>query len=529
MDITIDTKKIFAEFDAHLANEQNERILFSSAFGTGKSTFLSEYFNDRAGYNVFKIYPVSYSVANNEDIFELIKYDVLFQLFERAEEGQLHLINEDYSQILAYQFKFLTQADYSPILYRLLELADKTGKYSAIEKVVEETRKQYHKFKAEHKDEEELIFQFLYQQYSKKGSPKENDLVSQLIRDLLMRLKISDGEISDDTAVADGSHLCAQDSAPSDTAEPEIENVLIIDDLDRLDPEHIFRLFNVFSVNFGCSEVENKFGFDKIIFVCDLENIRKIYAHRYGEGVDFGGYINKFYSTTPFLFDTNQFLAQYLSEILEGFNFTEEVIGFSDAGESRSSNTFLILRTVLLDLITQKKVNLRKLLYADVGTFSNKPFGFTAAERFLPSQFPVLVLFHTLKMLFDSVGEVERVLNEMVHTFDKNTFGTFSKAVPANNATTKLVMEAAVPFLIDHQKLNSETNDMGHKAVKDLTVKAIGFELNIDIKVEVNHDRSMEKKISLNHFLDIGGNQVEVNPYDILLAAYHNSKKILVV
>lgn len=229
------------------------------------------------------------------------------------------------------------------------------------------------------------------------------------------------------------------------------------------------------------------------------------------------------------MFDTNQFLAQYISEILKGFNFTEEVLGFSNAGELRTSNTFLILRTVLLHLITRKKVNLRKLLHADVGTFSNKPFGFTAAERLLPSQFPVLVLFHTLRILFDSAGEVERVLNAMVHTFDKNTFGTFSKAVPANNGTTKLVLEAAVPFLIDHQELNLITNDMGHKTIKDLTIKAMDLELNINIKVDVNHDRSMEKRISLNHFLDIGGNQVEVNPYNILLAAYRNSERILIM
>ncbi|NQU52063.1 MAG: hypothetical protein HQ522_05945 [Bacteroidetes bacterium] len=87
------------------------------------------------------------------------------------------------------------------------------------------------------------------------------------------------------------------------------KKVLIIDDLDRLDPEHIFRLFNVFSAHFDLvDDNSNKFGFDKIIFVCDIENIRKIFAHKYGSKVDFSGYIDKFYSTEIFyLFHKNVF------------------------------------------------------------------------------------------------------------------------------------------------------------------------------------------------------------------------------
>ena len=70
--------------------------------------------------------------------------------------------------------------------------------------------------------------------------------------------------------------------------------ILVIDDLDRLDPEHIFRLFNIFSSHFDASD-KNKFDFDKVIFVCDIENIEQIYQHKYGVNVDFSGYIDKFY------------------------------------------------------------------------------------------------------------------------------------------------------------------------------------------------------------------------------------------
>lgn len=73
--------------------------------------------------------------------------------------------------------------------------------------------------------------------------------------------------------------------------------VLIIDDLDRIDPEHIFRLFNIFSAHFDYHKgTDNKFGFNKVVFVCDIRNIRNMFHSRYGAATDFTGYIDKFYS-----------------------------------------------------------------------------------------------------------------------------------------------------------------------------------------------------------------------------------------
>lgn len=86
MELRVDTTKIFDDFQNHFEKENNKRILFSAPFGSGKSTFLTEFFERSELYNVFKIYPVSYSISHNEDIFELIKYDILFQLIEDHEE-----------------------------------------------------------------------------------------------------------------------------------------------------------------------------------------------------------------------------------------------------------------------------------------------------------------------------------------------------------------------------------------------------------------------------------------------------------
>lgn len=85
--------------------------------------------------------------------------------------------------------------------------------------------------------------------------------------------------------------------------EEKKEIVLVIDDLDRIDPEHIFRILNILSVHddFCCTK-EHKFKIDKTILVCDVENIRRIFHAKYGSDVDFSGYIDKFYSKEIFHF-----------------------------------------------------------------------------------------------------------------------------------------------------------------------------------------------------------------------------------
>lgn len=101
------------------------------------------------------------------------------------------------------------------------------------------------------------------------------------------------------------------------------KTVLIIDDLDRLDPEHIFRILNVFASqfdNYNNKGKSNKFGLAKIINVCDLENIRNIYKNRYGADVDFLGYINKFYSVEPFNFGNYKDLKEISLNILNRIN-----------------------------------------------------------------------------------------------------------------------------------------------------------------------------------------------------------------
>ena len=42
----IETKKMIEQFSAHLNNVNNQRIIFSGSFGSGKTTFLKEFFEN---------------------------------------------------------------------------------------------------------------------------------------------------------------------------------------------------------------------------------------------------------------------------------------------------------------------------------------------------------------------------------------------------------------------------------------------------------------------------------------------------
>ena len=134
---------------------------------------------------------------------------------------------------------------------------------------------------------------------SLKGSIYEFDTISQLICDIIREYK---------------KH------------HPSKQVVLIIEDLDRIDPGHIFRILNVFSAHFdrytpGLVEFDktcgdNKFCLDKIVTVCDIDNIKKIYAHVYGKETDFIGYISKFSNNKEYDYSLNEKIKEFLINTL---------------------------------------------------------------------------------------------------------------------------------------------------------------------------------------------------------------------
>lgn len=267
-----------AEFTQHLNIPNNERIIFSARFGMGKTTFLKWFFEqdeNKKKYNLIHLFPVNYSVANNEDIFRYIKYDIIVELLKKGyevEENDFHL-----SEVFKQFFKKNYDKIAASIIYMIPHLGKEViDRYDRIKPLIDTFFEIQEKIQLDNNPGDRLI-QYLEKFEASEGNVFEDDIITQIIESILTKAK--DGK--------------------------QKENVLIIDDLDRIDPEHIFRLLNIFAAHFdrtNPTKSKNKFGFDKVIFVCDIENIREIFRHKYGLNVDFNGYIDKFFSNTVYNF-----------------------------------------------------------------------------------------------------------------------------------------------------------------------------------------------------------------------------------
>ena len=114
------------------------------------------------------------------------------------------------------------------------------------------------------------------------------------------------------------------------------KSVLVIEDLDRIDPAHLFRIMNVLS-----SQVDNpyyldnpngnKFGFDKVILVMDYEITRHIFHHFYGNEANYEGYMNKFLNSIPYHFSISDEAHKQVEEKLVSIVGTSEVMNFRAA------------------------------------------------------------------------------------------------------------------------------------------------------------------------------------------------------
>ena len=72
-----------SEFEKFLKQGNNKRIFFSGKFGIGKTYFLKKFFEIKEKeYDLYHIFPVNYQISSNENIIELIKYDILVELLK---------------------------------------------------------------------------------------------------------------------------------------------------------------------------------------------------------------------------------------------------------------------------------------------------------------------------------------------------------------------------------------------------------------------------------------------------------------
>ncbi|MRY06770.1 hypothetical protein EAJ14_03660 [Parabacteroides distasonis] len=271
MEISIDNES--KRFFRFLQEENNDNIIFSGIYGIGKSFFINDFFNKKHTdkYITLFLTPVNYSVASNEDIFEYIKIDVLFQLLNKV---SCDLKNVQISNSVATYYYI--KNNLNTLIGNILSSIEKVCLKTDIIPQLIKLKKNIQEFqKKESTQEDKEVESFIQDIIQRQGSIYERNIVTQIIQSLITNAK----------------------------KEEKKEIVLVIDDLDRIDPEHIFRILNILSVHddFCCTK-EHKFKIDKTILVCDVENIRRIFHAKYGSDVDFSGYIDKFYSKEVFHF-----------------------------------------------------------------------------------------------------------------------------------------------------------------------------------------------------------------------------------
>lgn len=326
MDITT----LFWPFQSHLSIPNNNRIFLSGKFWTWKSYFLKEFFKQTtSNYQVFHLYPTNYQISSNDDIFEYIKYDLLVNLYQ---ENDQIFSSKEYGEIasmehLIHGWLMPNKMNIAKSIFNclwdlwkpLIEITGLLGNF-------------HEYYKTDKGGEKKKITDFL--ERIKREKPWETDYLSQLIKEKIELLK--------------GNK----------------ESILVLDDLDRLDPEHMFRLLNIFSAHFYDNKEDGvlKFWFDKVILVGDIENLKSIFYHRYWRSADFIWYIDKFYSIGIYPFSTQKLAFNFVEEVLEKAQYDKVV-------HSNSMTTrgyiYMLLNDILsrsIRLSRENRINMRNLL-----------------------------------------------------------------------------------------------------------------------------------------------------------------------
>lgn len=261
------------------------RVILSTKFGDGKTTFLKEIEADdnkpnehrtiSPKYYFVTLHPVNYVVQDNKDIFEIIKRDILVQLlkdslvFEDTKWEQLleNISQKGWRNLLVLKDVLVDVCEEIPYLKIPVKIINKL-----INKATDELT-EIEKFSAAN-----YISSFT----SMKGSIAEDDAIAELIYE---GIKHVNNVLNRKT-------------------------VLIIEDMDRLDPAHMFRILNILAAhidnqNYDDKDNANKFGFQKVVLVMDYDTTKHIFHHFYGQNANYEGYMRKFSTDNPFTFSIN--------------------------------------------------------------------------------------------------------------------------------------------------------------------------------------------------------------------------------
>lgn len=262
---------------------------------------MKSYDEKKNDYYFITLLPVNYVVEENRDVIEYIKRDILFQLIK---DNRIYDFKEGYDKIfdaVCNKESLLKLGDFVASIIPIEGLKDG---YEALKDLASTIHEKY-----KSQDVLHVVDDYLNRFYGKSGSISECDAFTCLIQKSLERMMAN--------------------------------TVLIIEDLDRIDPGHLFRIMNVLSSqvdNPYYSEVPhgNKFGFDKIILVMDYEIAKHLFHHFYGKEANYEGYMNKFLNTLPYSYSIREEAHRQVRQKIFDICKTEEVLSLD---QSLSSDT----------------------------------------------------------------------------------------------------------------------------------------------------------------------------------------------
>ena len=285
------------EFEKHL--KSHPRTILSARYGDGKSFFLASAQKKlKNRYAFLIIYPVNYQVADNQDIFEYIKRDLLFQMYSEGMVPDTYEIPDD---IASYFFLVNNWKDFAEEILKTISHFDSSNTIKATigaVKFLKAMKKKYDEFNQSEGEIGARLNHFM-EEFDKKGI-YESDPITSILCDIIKKWKKKHNK----------RRVC-----------------LVFEDMDRIDPAHIFRILNVISAHmdygykYGISTKSrglagNKFGVDNIVVCLDYNNLKHIFHHFYGQKACFDGYINKFSDKGFFHYSLQEHVLQFYANEL---------------------------------------------------------------------------------------------------------------------------------------------------------------------------------------------------------------------
>jgi hypothetical protein len=240
--------------------------------------------------------------------------------------------------------------------------------------------------------------------------------------------------------------------------------------------------------------------------VCDINNLRNIFAAKYGSQTDFNGYIDKFYSYEVFHFDNREVLKSIAMETFKSVDIAD-----SHDGEDLSHFQAELFRTgnialdLLQTLISYGFISLRTLAtktIAKIELRKNHVLVFDARNTVPQIDAPLLVYFKILKEIVGDYDTLKAYINAIPpQGFLLQDINRYSNELAFFVHSKKSFNSARTVFNIDNQELYLDHDASGIRA-KLKNLKAFSSDSTQTNRRQ--YDFTMEQfQFLLIHFLSL--------------------------